>query len=99
MFYWLFYEKLFHLYSPLREFQYATFRTAMASMTALVLSILLGPWFIRRLREFQIKQYIRDDVPQHQGGGGGGGVGGLLICFAIVVPTLLWANLHTATIW
>ena len=40
MFYWLFYEKLFHVYSPFREFQYYTFRTAMASLTALLLSVL-----------------------------------------------------------
>ncbi len=99
MFYWLFYEKLFHLYSPFREFQYTTFRTAMASITALVLSILLGPWLIRRLREFQIKQYIRDDVPQHQQKAGTPTMGGLLICFSIVLPTLLWANLHAPTIW
>src|SRR5271154_3473609 len=99
MLYWLCYEKLFHLYSPFRVFQYATFRTAMASMTALVLSIVLGPWFIRRLREFQIKQYIREDVPQHQHKAGTPTMGGLLICFSIVVPTLLWANLHTPTVW
>jgi phospho-N-acetylmuramoyl-pentapeptide-transferase len=99
MFYWLFYEKLFHLYSPFREFQYATFRTAMASLTALLLSILLGPWFIARLRKFQIGQYIRDDVPHHQKKAGTPTMGGLLICFSIVVPTLLWANLQTPAIW
>jgi phospho-N-acetylmuramoyl-pentapeptide-transferase len=101
MFYWLFYEKLFRLYphTPLREFQFSTFRTAMASITALVLSVLLGPWLIRWLREFQIAQYIREDVPQHQHKAGTPTMGGLLICFAIVVPTLLWANLHTPTIW
>ncbi|HLW76028.1 MAG TPA: phospho-N-acetylmuramoyl-pentapeptide-transferase [Bryobacteraceae bacterium] len=99
MFYWLFYEKLFHLYSPFREFQYTTFRTAMASLTALALSMLLGPWLIRRLRQFQIAQYIRDDVPQHQRKAGTPTMGGLLICFSIVAPTLLWANLHAHTIW
>jgi phospho-N-acetylmuramoyl-pentapeptide-transferase len=101
MLYWLFYEKLFHLYphTPLREFFYATFRTAMASITALLLSILLGPWLIRRLREFQIRQHIRDDVPHHIGKAGTPTMGGLLICFSIVVPTLLWANLHTPAVW
>ena len=64
MFYWLFYEKLFHLYSPFREFQYYTFRTAMASLTALLLSIALGPWLIARLRAFQIGQFIREDGPE-----------------------------------
>ncbi len=50
MLYWLGYEKLYHLYSPFRVFQYATFRTGMAFFTALLLSILLGPWLIARLR-------------------------------------------------
>ena len=59
MFYWLFYEKLFHFYSPFREFQYSTFRTGMAILTAMLLSLLLGPWLIARLREFQIGQHIR----------------------------------------
>ena len=67
MLYWLGYEYLFHLYTPFRVFQYATFRTAMASLTALAMSILLGPWLIARLREFQIGQHIREDGPQsHQ---------------------------------
>jgi len=55
------FEKLFHLYSPFRVFQYSTFRTAMASLTALFLSIALGPWLIARLRHFQIGQHIRED--------------------------------------
>jgi phospho-N-acetylmuramoyl-pentapeptide-transferase len=100
MFYWLLYEKLFHLYSPFRVFQYATFRTAMASLTALMLSILLGPWFINRLRDSQIGQHIREDGPKsHQKKAGTPTMGGLLICFSIIVPTLLWANLRTAAVW
>ncbi|SRR5579883_423152 len=100
MFYWLFYEKLFHLYSPFRVFQYATFRTAMASLTALLLSIVIGPILIRRLREFQIGQYIREDGPKsHQKKAGTPTMGGLLICLSIVAPTLLWANLSTPAVW
>jgi phospho-N-acetylmuramoyl-pentapeptide-transferase len=101
MFYWLFYEKLFHLYphTPFREFFYATFRTAMASITALLLSVMLGPWFIARLKKFQIGQYIRDDVPHHIKKAGTPTMGGLLICFSIIVPTLLWANLHVPAVW
>jgi phospho-N-acetylmuramoyl-pentapeptide-transferase len=101
MFYWLFYEKLFHLYphTPFREFFYATFRTAMASLTALLLSIFLGPWLIGRLRKFQIGQYIREDVPHHQKKAGTPTMGGLLICFSIIVPTLFWANLHVPAVW
>jgi phospho-N-acetylmuramoyl-pentapeptide-transferase len=100
MLYWLFYEKLFHLYSPFRVFQYYTFRTAMASLTALLLSIALGPWFIRRLREFQIGQHIREDGPKsHQKKAGTPTMGGLLICVSIIVPTLLWANLTVPAVW
>jgi phospho-N-acetylmuramoyl-pentapeptide-transferase len=100
MFYWLFYEKLFHLYSPFREFQYYTFRTAMASLTALLLSLALGPWIIARLRAFQIGQHIREDGPKsHQKKAGTPTMGGLLICVSIIVPTLLWADLRTPAVW
>jgi phospho-N-acetylmuramoyl-pentapeptide-transferase len=102
MLYWLGYEYLFRLYphSAFRIFQYATFRTAMASITALLLSLLLGPWLIDRLREFQIGQHIREDGPQsHHKKAGTPTMGGLLIVTAIVVPTLLWANLSTRAVW
>src|SRR5262245_56139386 len=100
MFYWLFYENLFHSYSPFRVFQYSTFRTGMASMTALLLSLALGPWLIARLREFQIGQHIREDGPQsHKKKAGTPTMGGLLIVTAIIVPTLLWSNLHEPSVW
>ncbi len=100
MFYWLFYEKLFHVYSPFRLFQYSTVRTAMASITALLLSIVLGPWLIARLRQYQIGQHIREEGPKsHQKKAGTPTMGGLLICLSIVVPTLLWANLRLPSIW
>jgi phospho-N-acetylmuramoyl-pentapeptide-transferase len=100
MLYWLCYEKLFHLYSPFRVFQYVTFRTAMASLTALLISIAMGPWLIERLREFQIGQHIREDGPKsHQKKAGTPTMGGLLICVSIVVPTLLWANLSVPAVW
>ncbi|HEV8148146.1 MAG TPA: phospho-N-acetylmuramoyl-pentapeptide-transferase [Bryobacteraceae bacterium] len=100
MFYWLFYENLFHYYSPFRVFQYTTFRTAMASITALLISVALGPWVIRRLRESQIGQHIREDGPKsHQKKAGTPTMGGLLICFSIIVPTLLWANLRFPGVW
>jgi phospho-N-acetylmuramoyl-pentapeptide-transferase len=100
MFYWLFFEKLFRLFSPFRVFQYATFRTAMSAITALLLSIVLGPWLIAKLREFQIGQHIREDGPaSHQKKAGTPTMGGLLIVTSIVVPTLLWANLSTPAVW
>ena len=100
MFYWLGYEHLYHLFSPVRVFQYTTFRTAMASLTAVLLFVLLGPWFIARLRRFQIGQHIREDGPQsHQKKAGTPTMGGLLICGAIVLSTLLWANLRVPAVW
>src|SRR6267378_3327516 len=100
MLYWLFYERLRHVFTPFRVFQYATFRTAFASLTALFLCIALGPWLIKRLRAFQIGQYIREDGPKsHMKKAGTPTMGGLLIVISIVVPTLLWANLRNPYVW
>jgi len=100
MFYWLFFEKLFRYYSPFRVFQYSTFRTGMATLTAMLISIALGPWLIARLREFQIGQHIREDGPQsHRKKAGTPTMGGLLICVAIAAPTLLWSNLRVPAVW
>jgi phospho-N-acetylmuramoyl-pentapeptide-transferase len=100
MLYWLFYEKLFHVFTPFRVFQYATFRTAFASLTALFLCIVLGPWLIAKLRQFQIGQYIREEGPKsHMKKAGTPTMGGILIIISIVVPTLLWANLRNPYVW
>ena len=100
MFYWLLFEKLFPVFSPFRVFQYSTFRTGMAAVSAMLLSVVLGPWFIRRLRQFQIGQHIREDGPSsHQKKAGTPTMGGLLICAAILVPTLLWSNLSEPAVW
>lgn len=100
MFYWLGYEHLYHLFSPFRIFQYATFRTAMASLTAVTIFVLFGPWFIARLRKFQIGQHIREDGPQsHHKKAGTPTMGGLLICASIVISTLLWAKLDVPAVW
>ena len=72
----------------------------MASLTALALSLMLGPWMIRRLRQFQIGQHIRHDGPQtHLKKAGTPTMGGLLIILSIIVPTLLWANLRVPSVW
>ena len=72
----------------------------MASLTALFLVLLLGPWMIERLRRLQIGQYIREEGPQaHQKKAGTPTMGGLLILTGIVVPTLLWADLSNRNIW
>jgi len=84
----------------LNVIQYITFRTAAASLTALVISLLLGPWLIRKLREFQIGQIIRHEGPaSHAPKAGTPTMGGLLILTASIVPTLLWADLRNIYIW
>ena len=95
MLYYLFYYVLRPYFSPLNVFRYITVRTAVASITALLLSLLMGPWVIERLRAMQVKQYIREEGPKgHQKKAGTPTMGGVLIVGAIVIPTLLWADLR-----
>ncbi len=80
--------------------RYITFRTAAASLTALAISLLLGPWMIRKLRDFQIGQVIRQEGPQsHRAKAGTPTMGGLLILTSALTPTLLWADLTNPYIW
>src|ERR1700723_2683300 len=96
MLYYLFFFGLRRHFSALNVFRYITVRTAVASLTALLLSLLLGPWMIGRLRALQVKQYIREEGPKgHQAKAGTPTMGGLLIVAAIVIPTLLWADLRS----
>jgi len=100
--YWLFYEQIFRHFNvgPFRIFRYLTFRTAFASITAMFMGLIIGPAIVRRLREFQIGQYIREDGPQeHQKKAGTPTMGGVLIVIAVLVPTLLWADLSNRFIW
>ena len=93
MLYWLLYEKLFPFFHPFRIFRYLTFRTAFASLTALLIALFIGPYVIQKLREFQIGQYIREDGPQsHLKKSGTPTMGGVLIVIAILLPTLLWSD-------
>jgi phospho-N-acetylmuramoyl-pentapeptide-transferase len=95
MLYYLFVFVLRPHFSPLNVFRYITVRTAVASLTALLLSLLLGPWVIERLREMQVKQYIRAEGPKaHQKKAGTPTMGGVLIVAAIIIPTFLWADLR-----
>lgn len=95
---------LFHLFhdilsqydalSWLRVFRYPSMRILAAAITALLLSFLIGPWFIDRLRSGQIGQQIRDDGPEgHKKKAGTPTMGGALILFCWVVSTLLWCDL------
>ncbi len=100
MLYWLLYEKLFPAIRPFRVFGYVTSRAMFASLTSLFLCVLLGPYLIRKLREFQIGQHIREDGPKsHQKKAGTPTMGGLLIVISIVGPTLLWADLRQPYVW
>jgi phospho-N-acetylmuramoyl-pentapeptide-transferase len=86
--------------SLLNVTRYITFRTAVASLTALFLVLVLGPWMIERLRRLQVGQYIRDEGPQaHQAKAGTPTMGGVLILVGILVPTLLWADLTNRNVW
>ena len=81
-------------------FRYITFRTAYASLTALFLSLVLGPWLIGKLKEFQVGQYIREDGPQaHQAKAGTPTMGGVLITLCMMVPTVLWSDLTNIFVW
>jgi phospho-N-acetylmuramoyl-pentapeptide-transferase len=95
MLYYLFFFLLRPHFSPLNVFRYITVRTAVASISALLLSLLMGPWMIERLRAMQVKQYIREEGPKgHQKKAGTPTMGGVLIVASIVIPTLLWADLR-----
>ena len=97
------YYLLYHLhdrFGAFNVFRYATFRSALAASTALLLALALGPWLIRRLSEFQIRQEIREEGPaSHQAKRGTPTMGGLLIITAIVLPTLMWANMADPLVW
>ncbi len=100
MLYWLLYEKLFPFFHPFRIFRYLTFRTAFATLTALLIALFIGPWVIEKLREFQIGQYVREDGPQsHLKKSGTPTMGGVLIIIAIVLPTVLWADPANPFVW
>jgi len=97
------YEFLYPLhtmFSSFNVFRYITFRTIFASITALLICLVLGRWLIRKLQDLQIDQQIREDGPQtHQVKKGTPTMGGILIIFAVVISTVLWANLSVYYIW
>jgi len=80
--------------------RYITFRTAAASLTALAFGLFIGPIMIRKLREFQIGQVIRQEGPAtHRKKAGTPTMGGLLILGSVLIPTLLWADLANQFVW
>ena len=88
-------------HSVFNVFRYITFRTALATVTALLISFVLAPWLIGRLRDHQRGgDTIREDTPErHRSKAGTPTMGGLVILGAILVSTLLWANLRNQYVW
>lgn len=99
----MFYHLLFPLktfFGPFNVFRYITFRSFAAVLTALLISLLVGNWCIKKLQELQIGQFIREDGPQsHFSKAGTPTMGGIMIIFSLLVSTLLWADLTNPYIW
>jgi phospho-N-acetylmuramoyl-pentapeptide-transferase len=87
-------------WSALNVFRYITFRSLLAASLAILISFLIGPWLIERLRRHQFGQHVRSDGPQtHLKKQGTPSSGGLLILIAILIPTLLCADLSNGYVW
>ncbi len=110
MLYFLLYEIIYktygsspdspYLYKGLNVIQYVTFRTAMATITALLLSLLLGGKVIRKLKELKYGQEIREEGPEsHQAKKGTPTMGGVLIIGSVLISTILWAKLDSIYLW
>jgi phospho-N-acetylmuramoyl-pentapeptide-transferase len=99
MFYHLLYPLHVH-FGVFNVFRYISFRAAMATATALLISLVIGPRMIRHLEQFQIGQEIREEGPEsHQVKRGTPTMGGILIITAMALPTLLWADLTNEFVW
>jgi phospho-N-acetylmuramoyl-pentapeptide-transferase len=84
----------------LRVFRYPSTRILCAAITALLLSFLIGPWFIERLKSRQIGEVIRTDGPAtHKKKAGTPTMGGSLILFCLAISTLLWCDLRSSLVW
>jgi phospho-N-acetylmuramoyl-pentapeptide-transferase len=97
---------LYHLLFPLRDtfggfnvVQYITFRAAAATLTALFISFIVGPWLIRRLASLRVGQPIREIGPDHRSKEGTPTMGGLLILLSLLVSVLLWSDLSSRFMW
>ena len=94
MFYYLLFEKLRQFFSPFNVFKYITFRAAYATITALLVCLVLGPAVIRKLRSMKVGQKIREEIQDtHNHKAGTPTMGGLLIMASLLISTVLWARL------
>lgn len=91
------YSLLYNLhdwFSPLNVFRYITFRTSLSILTAILFSLIFGPWIINRLRKLSFTQHIRDDGPKaHMAKAGTPTMGGILIIVSILFSIILWGDL------
>jgi phospho-N-acetylmuramoyl-pentapeptide-transferase len=86
--------------SSFRVLQYLSFRAILSALTALIISLMIGPWMIRKLTRDKIGQSVRNDGPEtHLKKAGTPTMGGALILIAITLSTLLWADLENRYIW
>lgn len=93
-------EYLAQIHSGFNVFSYLTLRGILGSLTALMISLMIGPWMIRRLAQYNIGQTVRDDGPEsHLSKAGTPTMGGLLILVSIVISTLLWSDLTNEKVW
>jgi phospho-N-acetylmuramoyl-pentapeptide-transferase len=98
---------IYHLLYPLHTtygafnvLKYISFRTISATLTALLITFILGPWLIKKLTQLQLGQRVREDVPErHRAKEGTPTMGGSLIIIAVVGSTLLWSMLNNAYVW
>jgi phospho-N-acetylmuramoyl-pentapeptide-transferase len=87
-------------YSVLNVFRYITFRTIYATLTAFVISLLLGYWIIPKLRELQIGQYVREDgPPNHKDKVGTPTMGGSFLLVSILISAILWVDPGNLYVW
>lgn len=99
MLYWLT-QLIQEQYHGFRVFQYITFRSILAALTALIVGLFVGPMMINWLKKLQIGQVVRDDGPQsHLSKAGTPTMGGVLIVFAVLVSCLLWGDLRQPSLW
>ncbi len=100
MFYYIFYEKLVHLFSPFNVFHYITFRAIMASVTALVFSLWFASKFIPYLKKMQIGDDFKGYEPEnHKQKAGTPTIGGIIIWSGFYVSSILWARLDNSLVW
>ncbi len=109
MLYYLLYQLIFrenagtsesYFVKGLNVFQYVTFRTGMATISSLLISLFLGKWVIKKLQELKVGQEIREELSaEHQAKKGTPTMGGVLIIGSVIIASLLWARLDSLYLW